>query len=328
MGDEIGVCIHQSPRGSTEVPVVLLLVGLEECRPLIFEILPLEWINCRIFRNREQVFHYSVHLRTGDFHNRKSLCHLGQGLHIICCHPKGLSCLFELGLSIAHVSDCDRVVGILESEIELILADDPQGADCRCDLGLAVEAIPEEHVRGKCVSQYLYFRELTNNVHHSALSFSCFLEGEFIAHVIHEVERVAVLNDFELVGYHVVRVIISFTDCYKSVGNLIDTHTSNVLSAIKVNLSLLYGVIQSALTEHLFHVPALLHALAYLIPCRCSDHFFSSSLYALWSSLHWLLVTVTIRSANLLYSAMSSSFSVLIFSYKQFKMISHSLRVA
>ena len=263
VSDIIRVRVDNSPCRPPEVGVVIGFVSLEECGPCVFHGLLLEGVDRRVLGEREEVVRDLLEGALGDFLPGEVLGKEGEFLHVIGGEFQDFTRLFQFTLGVTHVADGDGVLRVLKGEIELVLADDPERADGRRDLDLAIEAVPEDDVRSELVPKDVYFREASDDVNHAVHGLASLLVHEFVTHVIHEVEGVLILDDLEFVGNHIVEVSVRAGGHEAVRDFLVEPAVIESVCGFEGNF-----VVEARSPEYLFHVLAFFDALAEVRP-RC-----------------------------------------------------------
>lgn len=145
-----------------------------------------------------------------------------------------------LGVPKANLVSCPA-----EGEIELVLADDPEGGDSGLQGSAPIVGVLEDEVRGDLITQNFDVGELSDEIQHPVV-LSSLNEGQtFRDQIVYEAEGLSVLDDFELRTYYSVGLISSLPLGAES--------PRNGGSIPQEYRNLLHSVVQVGDSQGLFH---------------------------------------------------------------------------
>ena len=141
------------------------------------------------------------------------------------------------------MADVNGVCNMVESEVELILADNTERSDGSRELILAVERIAENNVWFEDVSEDVNFGEFSDKVNHTCVGNTALDELQAVADVVNEAEAIAVLHHFVLLAYCTEDVLRAVE--FVGVGN----HVGNTASVSEVDGFFIHRVVELCFGE-------------------------------------------------------------------------------
>lgn len=200
VGNVVSISIDQAPLGSDEVLVVLSLVSSQEPGSLLLHVLGLSVVEVSL--NFEDSIQEGVHSLLGDLVGCHLLSLLLELIQVDGVLSQDSLSSVEAFLDGGGMAKANLVVGLLEGDVELVLADDAEGSDGGLQGGVATVGVLEDNVGGNLVTQDVDGGKLSDNPDHLPVLTSL-EEGQALSdQSVDEVEAFDVLDNGELLTNH------------------------------------------------------------------------------------------------------------------------------